>query len=348
MRAKLVPATAIDDDGEGGRRLRRLRHLARHDAGRTPTCWRCRTRTASSSCPGSPRSPGSPATSMMDGKPVEQNPRQVLKRVIAEAATHGYELKTGVECEYLPDLAGRQRDLRRRRHAGQALLRPAGADAPLRRHRRDLRRHAGARLGPVPERPRGRQRPVRDELGLRRRADDRRPARLLQVHGQVDRREARAARDLHAQAVRQPHRQRLPRARLAVATRTGKNVFDDAKGELGLSPAGLPLHRRRHALGRGAVRDHQPDGELLQAHQRAADAVGRDLVAEHRHLRRQQPHPHDPHSRCRPLRAAARRRRRQSVSAAGRRARRRARRHRATSAIRASASTSTCTPRATR
>jgi glutamine synthetase type III len=37
---------------------------------------------------------------MMDGKPVEQNPRQVLKRVVAAAAKDGYELKTGVECEY--------------------------------------------------------------------------------------------------------------------------------------------------------------------------------------------------------------------------------------------------------
>ena len=45
-----------------------------------------------------------------------------------------------------------------------------------------------------------------------------------------------------------------------------------------------------------ALRDHQSDGQLLQAHQRAADAVGRDLVAQHRHLCRQQPHPHDPHS----------------------------------------------------
>jgi glutamine synthetase len=36
----------------------------------------------------------------MAGKPVEQNPRQVLKRVIGEAAKLGYELKTGVECEY--------------------------------------------------------------------------------------------------------------------------------------------------------------------------------------------------------------------------------------------------------
>ncbi|MGE3917369.1 MAG: type III glutamate--ammonia ligase, partial [Hyphomicrobiaceae bacterium] len=37
---------------------------------------------------------------MMDGKPLEQNPRQVLKRVIADAARDGYAMKTGVECEY--------------------------------------------------------------------------------------------------------------------------------------------------------------------------------------------------------------------------------------------------------
>src|SRR3954470_15581600 len=37
---------------------------------------------------------------VMGGKPVQQNPRQVLKRMIADAAKLGYELKTGVECEY--------------------------------------------------------------------------------------------------------------------------------------------------------------------------------------------------------------------------------------------------------
>ena len=37
---------------------------------------------------------------MMDGKLVEQAPRNVLKRVVADAASKGYELKTGVECEY--------------------------------------------------------------------------------------------------------------------------------------------------------------------------------------------------------------------------------------------------------
>lgn len=37
---------------------------------------------------------------VMDGRPVEQNPRQVLKRVVKAAAAGGYEMKTGVECEY--------------------------------------------------------------------------------------------------------------------------------------------------------------------------------------------------------------------------------------------------------
>jgi len=36
----------------------------------------------------------------MGGKPVAQNPRQVLKRVMAEASKAGHEMKTGVECEY--------------------------------------------------------------------------------------------------------------------------------------------------------------------------------------------------------------------------------------------------------
>jgi len=37
---------------------------------------------------------------IMGGKPVTQNPRQILKQVIKRAAADGYELKTGVECEY--------------------------------------------------------------------------------------------------------------------------------------------------------------------------------------------------------------------------------------------------------
>jgi glutamine synthetase len=36
----------------------------------------------------------------MNGKPVAQAPRNILKRLIAEAASKGYELKSGVECEF--------------------------------------------------------------------------------------------------------------------------------------------------------------------------------------------------------------------------------------------------------
>jgi len=37
---------------------------------------------------------------IMGGEPVEQNPRQVLKRVLARPDASGLDLKTGVECEY--------------------------------------------------------------------------------------------------------------------------------------------------------------------------------------------------------------------------------------------------------
>ena len=97
----------------------------------------------------------------------------------------------------------------------------------------------------------------------------------------------------------------------------GKNLFDDRSRRTRRLRARLSLHRRHHSFGGCACRDDQSDGQLLQAHQCAAHDVGRDLVAEHRDLYRQQPHAHDPHSRSRPLRVSARRRRRQSLSAAG-------------------------------
>lgn len=36
----------------------------------------------------------------MDGEPLEQTPRLVLKRMLKQAEAKGYEIKTGVECEY--------------------------------------------------------------------------------------------------------------------------------------------------------------------------------------------------------------------------------------------------------
>ena len=131
------------------------------------------------------------------------------------------------------------------------------------------------------------------------------------------------------------------------STTTGKNLFEDAKGELGLSAMGYHFLGGVMHAAEALAAITNPTVNSYKRHQRAADAVRRDLVAQHHHLCRQQPHPHDPHSRRRPLRTAPRRRRRQSVSAAGRAPGRRPRRHRRTSAIPASASTSTCTRRAT-
>ena len=115
----------------------------------------------------------------------------------------------------------------------------------------------------------------------------------------------------------QPHRQRLPRARLAVEQGRQERVRGCAgrAGPLQGRPINFigGLMHSADAL----CRHHQSDRQLLQAHQCAAHHLGRHLVAQHRHLRRQQPHAHDPHPRRRPLRAAPGRRRDQSLPAAG-------------------------------
>ncbi len=106
---------------------------------------------------------------------------------------------------------------------------------------------------------------------------------------------------------------------LSVWDKSGKtNLFDDAKGELGLSPLGLQLPRRPDAPCRRHGGHHQSDGEQLQAHQRAAHRLGRDLVAVLHHLRRQQPHPHGAHPRRGPCRVPPAGQCRQSLPAAGR------------------------------
>ena len=62
------------------------------------------------------------------------------------------------------------RDRRRVRHAREALLRHGRAHAPVRLPDHGLAVLQRARLGQLRERPRGRERPVRAELHLRRRA----------------------------------------------------------------------------------------------------------------------------------------------------------------------------------
>ena len=140
-------------------------------------------------------------------------PRTILRRQIERAARRRLRVQDRLRARVLPrapDRGRRDRDRRPARHARAALLRHPRADPLVRLRRRRRPQRQLARLGDVRDRPRGRQRPVRAELRLRRRAHDLRPRGLLPLHGRGDGPGARADRDLHAEAVRPPDRQRLP------------------------------------------------------------------------------------------------------------------------------------------
>ena len=145
---------------------------------------------------------------------------------------------------------------------------------------------------------------------------------------QVDRREARPARDLHAQALPPPDRQRLPRPRLALG-KEGRNLFRRRRrrtGHVARSATTSSAASCTHADALCAITN--PTVNSYKRINAPRTVSGRDLGAEHRDLYGQQPHPHDPHSRRRPLRVPPAGRRGQPLPAAGRHAGRRARRHR--------------------
>ena len=137
-------------------------------------------------------------------------------------AGQGLRVPDGARARVLPRHAGRGRldpDRRPLRHAGEALLRHGRAHPPLRLPDHGLALLQRARLGQLRERPRGRERPVRAELHLRRRARELRPRDLLPLHGARARRAERDDRDLHAEAVQPPDRQRLPLPHVALERR---------------------------------------------------------------------------------------------------------------------------------
>lgn len=99
LRAKIVPASAIDDVAEAGAGFAGF--AAWFDM--TPADPDVLVMPALDTLiqlPWKPEVAWVTGDLIMGGKPVEQNPRQILKRVVASAAESGYELKTGVECEY--------------------------------------------------------------------------------------------------------------------------------------------------------------------------------------------------------------------------------------------------------
>jgi glutamine synthetase len=99
MRAKLVPATAIDDVAAAGAGFAGF--AAWLDM--TPADPDVLVMPDSDSLmqlPWKREVAWITGDLYMGGKPVAQNPRQVLKKVAKEAASLGFEMKTGVECEY--------------------------------------------------------------------------------------------------------------------------------------------------------------------------------------------------------------------------------------------------------
>jgi glutamine synthetase len=150
QRSKLVPATAINDMAKIGAGFAGFATWldmtpADSDMFAIPDAARL------IQLPWKPEVGWLPADIFMNGQPVAHGPRGVLKKLLNDASKLGYEMKTGVECEFFllsPD-GGEISDTA----DAQALLRSASAHAPLRRDIRDLRRDACAWLEAVSKRP---------------------------------------------------------------------------------------------------------------------------------------------------------------------------------------------------
>ncbi len=99
MRAKLVPAAAIDEmakSGAGFAGFASWLDMTPAD----PDMFAVPDPDSLIQLPWRKEVGWLAAAPYMNGKPVEQAPRNVLKTVLAKAAEKGYDLKTGVECEY--------------------------------------------------------------------------------------------------------------------------------------------------------------------------------------------------------------------------------------------------------
>ena len=99
MRAKLVPATAIDQVSKSGAGFAGFAAWFDMTPAHPDVLVYPEPATLIQ-LPWKPEVAWVTGDLVMDGKPVEQNPRQVLKRVMADAQRDSLEMKTGVECEY--------------------------------------------------------------------------------------------------------------------------------------------------------------------------------------------------------------------------------------------------------
>ena len=99
MRAKIVPATAIDTMAKSGAGFAGFAVWFDMTPAHADILVMADLDTAIQ-LPWKPEVAWVTGDLMMDGKPLAQNPRHVLQRVIDAAAKDGLEMKTGVECEY--------------------------------------------------------------------------------------------------------------------------------------------------------------------------------------------------------------------------------------------------------
>src|SRR6266404_4140646 len=99
LRAKLAPAQAIaamQQDGAGFAGFATWLDMTPAD----PDLFAVPDPSSLVQLPWKPEVGWLAADLWMDGKEVEQGPRNTLKRVLAAAKTENYEMKTGVECEF--------------------------------------------------------------------------------------------------------------------------------------------------------------------------------------------------------------------------------------------------------
>ncbi len=99
MRAKIVPASAIDDVAKAGAGFAGFATWFDMTPADPDVLVMPEIDTLIQ-LPWKPEVAWVTGDLIMGGAPVDQNPRQVLKRLVATAADKGLELKTGVECEY--------------------------------------------------------------------------------------------------------------------------------------------------------------------------------------------------------------------------------------------------------
>jgi len=318
MRAKLVPAAAIEGMAKNGAGFAGFASwldmtpadsdmLAVPDADSLMQLpWRKEVGWLAADC-------------YMDGKLVEQAPRNVLKRAMAEATAKGYELKTGVECEFFLIEPGGQNIS----DAGDYQSKPCYDQQALMRRYDVITEICDSML----------------ELGWSPYQNDHEDANgQFEMNWQFD--NALKTADRHAffkymvKAIAEKHGLRatfMPKpfptltgngchAHVSLwSTKTGKNLFEDANGTLGLSPTAYQFIA-------GVMNSAEALTAITNPTVNSYKRI--NAVAEFHHLYRQQPHPHDPHPRARPLRVQARRRSGQPLCATGRTPHRRPRRHR--------------------